>query len=101
MALDDFGAGVSSLSALGELSVKYLKIDGQFVSNIANSSTDESMVRSIHCFAKSMGLQTIAEKVETVAALELLESVGVDYAQGFVISKPVLLEDYQRRSIAA
>ena len=101
VALDDFGAGVSSLSALGELSVKYLKIDGQFVSNIVNSSVDESMVRSIHCFAKSMGLQTIAEKVETVAALELLESVGVDYAQGFVISKPVLLEEYQTRSIAA
>ena len=101
VALDDFGAGVSSLSALSELSVKYLKIDGQFVTNIVHSSVDESMVRSIHCFAKSMGLQTIAEKVETGAALEMLESIGVDYAQGFVIAKPVLLEDYRSRRLAA
>ena len=101
VALDDFGAGVSSLSALSELSVKYLKIDGQFVTNIVHSSVDESMVRSIHCFAKSMGLQTIAEKVETGAALDLLESIGVDYAQGYVIAKPVLLADYNSLSKAA
>ncbi len=94
VALDDFGAGVSSLSALRELPVKYLKIDGQFVTDIVNSAVDESMVRSIHCFAQSMGMETIAEKVETEAARALLDSIGINYIQGFVIAHPVPLDNY-------
>lgn len=94
VALDDFGAGVSSLSALRELPVKYLKIDGQFVTDIVHSAVDESMVRSIHCFAQSMGMETIAEKVETEPARALLNSIGINYIQGYVIAHPVPLDDY-------
>ncbi len=102
VALDDFGAGVSSLSALKELPVNYLKIDGQFTSNIANSAVDENMVRSIHRFAKSMGMATIAEKVESHAAMTMLESIGIDYIQGFVIAEPVPFDLYlQPDQIAA
>lgn len=94
VALDDFGAGVSSLSALRELPVKYLKIDGQFVTDIVHSAVDESMVRSIHCFAQSMGMETIAEKVETETAWALLNSIGIDYIQGYVVARPVPFGDY-------
>ena len=94
IALDDFGAGVSSLSSLRELMVDYLKIDGQFISNVDNSHVDESMVRSIHCFARAMGLSTIAEKVETTAARKRLAKIGVEYIQGYVIAKPVPVDSY-------
>ncbi len=94
IALDDFGAGVSSLSSLRELMVDYLKIDGQFISDIDNSHVDESMVRSISSFAKSMELSTIAEKVETRSARKLLAKIGVDYVQGYVIAKPVPIDEY-------
>lgn len=94
IALDDFGAGVSSLSALRDLPLKYLKIDGQFVADVVNSSTDEIIVRSIQSFAKSMGIESIAEKVESEAAYELLESIGVDYIQGYVIAEPAPIDQY-------
>ena len=94
IALDDFGAGVSSLSSLRELMVDYLKIDGQFISNVDSSHVDESMVRSIHSFARAMGLSTIAEKVETRAARKLLSKIGVEYIQGYVIAKPLPVDSY-------
>lgn len=92
IALDDFGAGVTSLSILRELLVDYLKIDGQFISDITTSQNDENMVRSIHSFAQSMGLQTIAEKVENAAAIQLLAEIGINYAQGYAIERPLPLQ---------
>jgi len=87
-ALDDFGSGLSSFSYLKTLPVDYLKIDGQFVENVARDPVDRSMVEAICQVARAMGIRTIAERVESRAALEELARIGVDYAQGFYLAQP-------------
>lgn len=90
-ALDDFGSGFSSFSYLKTLPVDFLKIDGSFVREMANDSTDLAMVRSINDIGHVMGKKTIAEFVEDAAVLELLRTLGVDYAQGYEIGRPLPL----------
>jgi diguanylate cyclase (GGDEF)-like protein/PAS domain S-box-containing protein len=87
-ALDDFGSGLSSFSYLKTLPVDYLKIDGQFVENVVRDSIDRSMVEAICQVASAMGLKTVAERVESREALEMLATLGVDYAQGYYIAAP-------------
>jgi EAL domain-containing protein (putative c-di-GMP-specific phosphodiesterase class I) len=87
-ALDDFGSGLSSFAYLKSLPVDYLKIDGFFVRDIASDPISYAMVKSIHDIGKLMGMQTIAEFVENDAILEKLQEIGVDYAQGYGISRP-------------
>ena len=86
-ALDDFGSGFSSFHHLKHLPVDYIKIDGQFVRGMANDPTDRAIVTSINDIAHSFGKQTIAECVEEAETLALLQSFGVDYAQGFHIAE--------------
>jgi EAL domain-containing protein (putative c-di-GMP-specific phosphodiesterase class I) len=87
-ALDDFGSGLSSFAYLKSLPVDYLKIDGAFVRDIANDPVDKTMVRSINDMAHALGKQTIAEFVESKAVLDLLREIGVDFGQGYFISRP-------------
>ncbi len=87
-ALDDFGSGFSSFHHLKHLPVDYIKIDGQFVRGMATDPTDRAIVTSINDIAHSFGKRTIAEFVEGQETLALLQSFGVDYAQGFYISEP-------------
>ena len=87
-ALDDFGTGVSSFAYLKSLPVDYLKIDGSFVKNMLNDPVDRAMVESINRIGHLMGLQTIAEYVESDQILEQLIEIGVDYAQGYGVMKP-------------
>ena len=87
-ALDDFGTGLSSFAYLKSLPVDYVKIDGVFVRRIAEDATDRAIVRAINEVAHSMGKQTIAEFVESAAALENLRRIGVDYAQGYHLGRP-------------
>jgi diguanylate cyclase (GGDEF)-like protein/PAS domain S-box-containing protein len=91
-ALDDFGSGMSSFSYLKNMPVDYLKIDGSFVRNIADDQTDLAMVSSINQVAHIMGIETIAEYVESDAIRAALETLGVDYGQGFALARPAPLE---------
>jgi diguanylate cyclase (GGDEF)-like protein/PAS domain S-box-containing protein len=88
-ALDDFGTGYSSFSHLKNLAVDIVKIDGQFVRNIATDPMDLAIVNSVVSIAHSQGKKTIAEFVENAESLRLLKEAGVDYVQGYYISKPM------------
>jgi len=93
-SLDDFGSGVSSFSYLKKLPVDYLKIDGNFIIDMVNDPIDRAMVKSINQVGHVMGLKTIAEYVENDALTALAAEIGIDYAQGYGISKPILLDQY-------
>ena len=87
-ALDDFGSGLSSFMYLKTLPVDYLKIDGQFVENVTRDPVDRSMVAAISQIGNAMGIQTIAERVESPEVLAELGRLGIGFAQGFYIAKP-------------
>jgi diguanylate cyclase (GGDEF)-like protein/PAS domain S-box-containing protein len=92
-ALDDFGSGLSSFSYLKNLPVDYLKIDGSFVRDMETDAIDCAMVNSIHQLGKVIGTKTIAEFVENDGILAKLAEMGVEYAQGYGISRPQPLHD--------
>lgn len=87
-ALDDFGTGLSSLTYLKQFPVDYLKIDGSFIKDILNGDIDRTLVDGMNKMAHTMGLKTIAEYVESKDILDLLDTLNVDYAQGYYIQKP-------------
>jgi diguanylate cyclase (GGDEF)-like protein len=99
-ALDDFGAGHASFSHLKLLPVDTVKIDGLFVRDIVTNSSDEAMVRSINEIAKLLGKRTVAEFAEDDAAIELLRAIGVDYAQGYGVGKPIPLTELASAPLA-
>jgi diguanylate cyclase (GGDEF)-like protein len=92
-SLDDFGTGYSSYAYLKSLDVDYLKIDGAFVKDILNNDSDVAIVKSMNEIAHSLGLETIAEYVENEEILNQLQEIGVDFAQGWGIHKPMPLND--------
>ncbi len=87
-ALDDFGSGLSSFNYLKHLPVDFLKIDGSFVRELGNDVVSQAMVESINKVGHIMGLKTIAEYAENQALVDMLTEIGVDYVQGFAISRP-------------
>jgi diguanylate cyclase (GGDEF)-like protein len=91
--VDDFGVGHSSLTYLHRLPIAGLKIDRSFVSTLTHGEQPVAIVRSIVALAETLELYTIAEGVETAAQLEILESLGVTYAQGFFFSPALSLAD--------
>jgi diguanylate cyclase (GGDEF)-like protein/PAS domain S-box-containing protein len=94
-SLDDFGSGLSSFTYLKNLPVDYLKIDGQFIRNVAEDSVDESMVRAINEVGRAMGIATIAERVESKEVLDKLGDLGVEFAQGFFIARPTSVQTFE------
>lgn len=87
-SLDDFGTGFSSYGYLKNLDVNQVKIDGSFVKDLKVDPIDRAMVNSINEVAKAIGMDTVAEFVESDAILEELKDIGVDYAQGYSIHRP-------------
>ncbi len=92
-SLDDFGAGLSSFAYLKSFKVDTLKIDGSFIRDITENRISESMVAAITEVARIMDLETVAEYVESDAIKDLITKIGVDYAQGYGVGKPVPLEE--------
>ncbi|HAG52845.1 MAG TPA: hypothetical protein DCL21_03565 [Alphaproteobacteria bacterium] len=87
-ALDDFGTGYSSFHYVKNLDVDFIKIDGSFIRNMTNSSEDHVFVKALYNVASEMKIKTIAEMVEDLPTAELLNEIGIDYAQGYYFGKP-------------
>ena len=97
-ALDDFGSGLSSFGYLKNLPVDYLKIDGIFVKDIVNDPMDHAMVKSINEIGHVMGMKTIAEFVENEIIKGMLKEIGVNYAQGYAIGRPMAFDELLGRT---
>jgi len=91
--LDDFGSGMSSFTYLKHLPVDFLKMDGAYVKEITSNKVDLAMAKAIQSVAQSMDILTIAEYVEDQATLDCLKEMGVAFAQGFYLNKPMPLSD--------
>ncbi len=92
LALDDFGAGFGGLHYLKHLPFSYLKIDGEFIADLAANPTDQLIVDGILAIARGMHVKTVAEFVGDRACLEQLRHAGVDFAQGYFLGKPEPLD---------
>ncbi len=88
-AIDDFGANLGSFVYLKNLPVSYLKLDGEFVRDVATEPLSHAIVTAINGVAKTQGVRTLAEQVEKKENLDLLRELGVDYAQGYAVDKPI------------
>jgi EAL domain-containing protein (putative c-di-GMP-specific phosphodiesterase class I) len=89
VALDDFGTGYSSLSYLNEFDIDYIKIDRSFVKNLHGDSDQLILCEAIIVMAHKLGIQVVAEGVETTEQRDLLQQAGCDYAQGYLFSPPI------------
>ena len=94
IALDDFGSGYSNFSHILNLPIDFIKIDASLISNIDRDISSQIMVETIVKLAKKLNVQTIAEFVATEDILEMVKSLGVDYAQGFYLGKPLPIEEH-------
>lgn len=92
-ALDDFGSGMASFSYLRSLPVDYLKIDGQFVVGMVENKIDQAMVKSMQEISSVMGMESIAEFVESEQIVKVLQNMEVTYAQGYYYDQPKPLNE--------
>lgn len=95
-ALDDFGSGLCSFGYLRDLPVDVVKIDGRFVREMAINDVDVSIVNAINEVVHASGMLTVAEFVEDQAGLAMLQTIGVDFAQGYHLGEPVIFTDYEQ-----
>jgi EAL domain-containing protein (putative c-di-GMP-specific phosphodiesterase class I) len=89
LAMDDFGTGYSSLSNLHRFPINTLKIDRSFITRMVENNENAEIVRTIAGLAQNLGMDVVAEGVETPEQLEILKSLGCQYGQGYFFSKPV------------
>jgi diguanylate cyclase (GGDEF)-like protein/PAS domain S-box-containing protein len=95
VALDDFGTGYSSLSYLQKFDIDFIKIDQSFVHHLAPGGTDLALCKAIILMAHELGIQVIAEGVETAQQRDLLAAAGCDYAQGYLFAQPMAAPDFE------
>ncbi|MGK7942631.1 MAG: EAL domain-containing protein [Crocosphaera sp.] len=91
VAIDNFGSGITSLSYLKYWAVDYLKIDENFIQNLTQDEVNYAVVDCFHRISNVMNMETIAECVEHQQTLDILQRIGIDYAQGFAIESPIPL----------
>jgi EAL domain-containing protein (putative c-di-GMP-specific phosphodiesterase class I) len=94
VALDDYGSGVFSVSYLRKLPVDVLKIDGELVKTAAKDAVALAMVESIARMASALGIVTVAEHIEDEAVMLKIQSLGIDYGQGYLFGKPARLDAF-------
>lgn len=94
LAIDDFGTGYSSLAYLRHLAIDTLKIDQSFVRDLALDHDDQAIVRAILVMARSLGLSTVAEGIETPFHMEFLRTLGCTFGQGYLFAKPMPATDF-------
>ncbi len=95
MSIDDFGTGYSSLNYLKKFKVYKVKIDQSFVRDITDDPDDKAIVGAIISMATSLGMQTIAEGVETAGQLEFLQAKACTEVQGYYFCKPLPPEQFE------
>ncbi len=95
VSLDDFGTGYSSLSYLQKFDIDYVKIDQSFVRHLIADSTDLALCKAIIVMAHALGMEVIAEGVETASQRDLLAAAGCDYAQGYFYARPLSAPDFE------
>ncbi|MFH2139568.1 MAG: EAL domain-containing protein [Pseudomonadota bacterium] len=100
-SLDDFGTGYSSLAYLRQLPISQLKIDRAFVRNVVSDAGDAVIAKTIIGMAQNLGLEVVAEGVETKEQLDLLVSFGCGIFQGYLFSRPVTFWDFESRNWSA
>jgi diguanylate cyclase (GGDEF)-like protein len=88
LAIDDFGSGFSSFHYLRRFPIDVLKVEGDFIANMVDSAKDRAFVHSMKALAQQLGIQVVAEFVESAAVLEEVRRIGIDYAQGYYVGRP-------------
>jgi diguanylate cyclase (GGDEF)-like protein/PAS domain S-box-containing protein len=101
LAIDDFGTGYSSLAMLHALPLDKLKIDRFFVDRLGNEDADQAIVKATIVMAKELGLQTVAEGVETRYQLQKLQELGCDQFQGYLLGRPMPARGFRSLLLAA
>jgi EAL domain-containing protein (putative c-di-GMP-specific phosphodiesterase class I) len=97
LSLDDFGQGYSSLARLRDLPFDFLKIDRSFVTDCAADPVKKDICRAIVNMAKGFGCKVVAEGIETAADLQVLQDIGCEYGQGYLLGRPMPKEDLIQR----
>ncbi len=96
LSIDDFGTGYSSLSHLHRLPFDTLKIDRSFVCRVGDRGEDSEVLQTVISLAKNLKMRVIAEGIETHAQLAVLQNLGCDYGQGYLLAKPKPCEETER-----
>lgn len=99
VAIDDFGAGYTSFKLLKLLNVDIVKIDGEFVRNLRETSDDKVFVKTLTELAQNFNMQTVAEWVSDSEAAEMLNAMGINHCQGYLYGKPKLVEEFDEKSL--
>ena len=96
IAIDDFGTGYSSLSYIKTLPIDHIKIDRAFVTDICTNVQDQAIVEAIITMSKKLGIDNIAEGVETREQLEFLKAQGCNEIQGYYFHRPLSVEEFEK-----
>ena len=101
IAVDDFGTGYSSLSYLKEMDIDYLKIDRSFIRDLESDVDDRAIIEAITDMAKHLGIEVIAEGVETESQKDILQQIGCHWLQGYYFAKPMPVTEFEKFILAA